>query len=255
MKTITTILLFFAITCCTATPLHAQTAQELFEQGNAYYQQNQFDSAIESYEAVADSGYESAALYFNLANAYYKTNRLAPAILHYERAKRLAPNDKDIEFNLKVTQNLVQDDIEVLPEFFLVTWIKFIIQLASSKIWGIISIFTFAAALFLLLVFFFAQRPAARKLSFFAGILLFLFAVTTFFFSRQQHKKISTHNTAIVFQPSVTIKSAPDESGTDLFVLHEGTKVSIQDSLSNWYEIRIADGNVGWLKQSAIEKI
>ena len=54
---------------------------------------------------------------------------------------------------------------------------------------------------------------------------------------------------------SAAIKSAPDRSATDLFILHEGTTVRITDELDRWCEVTIADGKKGWVERSKIETI
>ena len=64
-----------------------------------------------------------------------------------------------------------------------------------------------------------------------------------------------THDNAIVFAPEVSVKSSPADSGTDLFVLHEGTKVVIQEQVGSWVEVVLSDGNRGWLPVSTIEVI
>ena len=51
------------------------------------------------------------------------------------------------------------------------------------------------------------------------------------------------------------IKSSPDRAATDLFVLHEGTKLTIEESTDGWVEIRLADGRKGWIESSRIELI
>ena len=53
----------------------------------------------------------------------------------------------------------------------------------------------------------------------------------------------------------VDVKSAPNEAGTDVFTLHEGVKVRIDDQSLEWVKIRLADGKVGWLKSTHIVKI
>ena len=60
---------------------------------------------------------------------------------------------------------------------------------------------------------------------------------------------------AIVMSTAAPVKSSPDPQSKDIFVLHEGTKVAVGDSLGDWREIRIADGNKGWVQVSAIEMI
>jgi SH3-like domain-containing protein len=56
--------------------------------------------------------------------------------------------------------------------------------------------------------------------------------------------------------PAATVKSTPAAQGTDLFILHEGTKVNITDgSMRQWKRIRVADGKEGWVETSQIEII
>ena len=73
--------------------------------------------------------------------------------------------------------------------------------------------------------------------------------------SYKQKQKILQRETAIIMAPSITIKSSPSESGTELFILHEGTKVKITDKVGEWSEIKIEDGNSGWIKTSEMEII
>ena len=59
-----------------------------------------------------------------------------------------------------------------------------------------------------------------------------------------------------MINPSVTVRSTPSDSGTSLFILHEGHKVDVKDnSMKDWKEIRLEDGKVGWIPASAIEII
>lgn len=67
--------------------------------------------------------------------------------------------------------------------------------------------------------------------------------------------KNSARDEAIILRPVVTVKSSPDQSGKDLFILHEGTKVQITDSLSRWIEVKITDGNSGWINVTDLERI
>jgi len=64
------------------------------------------------------------------------------------------------------------------------------------------------------------------------------------------------HENGIIMAPSVTVKSTPNEKGTDLFILHEGRKVMIKDNtMKEWKEIQLEDGNVGWIPSNVIEII
>lgn len=228
---------------------------QLWEKANTYYTTEEYQQAISVYEQILDSGEESAKLYFNLGNAYYKTGDVNNAILNYERAKLLAPQDKDIEFNLRIANQFVVTKIEPLPQPFFLRWRTSVVNKYSTDTWATISVVSFLLFLLLLGAFFFSRVVAIKRLSFWLGILVILFSGFTHSFASKQKNKIVNRDHAVVFCPRVTVKSAPRESATDLFLVYEGLKVQITDSLATWKEIKLADGNEGWLPDSCIVKI
>jgi len=226
------ILIFLAIS--TVLSAKAQEADSLLNKANEMYAQGKYQDAAIVYENILKQGYESADLYFNLGNAYYKQNVIATAILNYEKAIQLAPNDEDIKYNLELANRFVVDKIEVLPVFFITGWIRDLKNILSSNSCALIVIATFIFALIFISFYLYSRSLGFKKLSFWLGFLLVLVSIISLVFSYQQKQKIISGNTAIVMNPSVTVKSSPDTSGTDLFVLHEGTKVWIVDKISNW---------------------
>lgn len=222
----------------------------LVDSGNHYYTSAKYEQAISAYEQIIADGYESAELYFNLGNAYYKSNKVAHSIVNYERSLKLNPNDEDTKFNLQLANTLVVDKIEVLPRFFLSSWMTKFIMTFDTNVWAIISMVLFVSALILLLLFFLSDAIVVRKVSFWIGVLFLTIALLTFNFSRKQKWMQQNEPDAVVLTPSVVVKSSPDESGTQLFIIHEGLKVTITDELGDWVEIRLSDGNEGWLKES-----
>lgn len=224
-------------------------------EANNYYEKAQFDKAIDKYQDIIKGGFMSFDLYFNLGNAYYKTHDYKSAILYYEKAKLLKPGNKDVNFNLDLARANIVDKINPIPEVFFITGIKWIRNQVSADGWGILSTFTFIIALGLFLLYLLSGKLNLRKLGFWIGVVMLFLAITSFLMGFQLLQAQRAGNTAIVFTPSVTIKSSPSETGTNLFVLHEGTKVQILDRLNDWREIRIADGNRGWIKVSDIETI
>lgn len=229
--------------------------EQLWEKANAYYTTEEYQQAISAYEQILSSGEESAKLYFNLGNAYYKAGDINNAILNYERAKLLAPQDKDIAFNLQIANQFVVTKIEALPQPFFLRWRTSVINKNSADTWAFISVLSFVLFLILLGLFLFSRIPGIRRFSFWIGILVVLFSGFTYSFAAKQKKKMVNRKEAIVFCPRVTVKSAPRQSGTDLFLIYEGLKVEITDSLNSWKEIKLADGNEGWLPDSCIVKI
>jgi tetratricopeptide (TPR) repeat protein len=231
------------------------TIQVLWDRANAYYTTEAYQQAISAYEQILQTGQESAKLYFNLGNAYYKTGDINNAILNYERAKLLAPQDDDIEFNLNLANQFVVTRIDALPQPFFLRWRTSVINLYPADVWATISITAFILFLALLALFIFSRSSSAKRFSFWFGLLAIVVSAFTFSFASRQKEKINQRNHAIVFCPRVTVKSAPAETSTDLFLLYEGVKVEISDSLTIWKEIKLPDGNIGWLPDSCIVRI
>lgn len=228
---------------------------QLWEKANAFFTTEEYQKALEIYQQIVDSGEESADLYFNLGNAFYKTGDVNNAILNYERAKVLAPHDEDIDFNLKIANQFVVTKIEPLTQPFFLRWRSSVVNKYPTDTWATISIISFLLFLILLGLYIFSKLVSIKRISFFIGIIAVLFAGFTFSFAAQQKKKINERKHAIVFCPRVTVKSSPTQTGTDLFLIYEGLKVEITDSLNNWKEIKLADGNEGWMPDSCIVKI
>ena len=244
------ILLSFSMSC-----LFGFQPDSLVRTGNDLYAKGQYYYAINVYEQIVDSGYESAELYFNLGNAYYKVNDMAMAILNYERAKKMNPLDKDIKHNLAIANARIVDKIDVIPELFLKNWITNIVNITSSDNWAVISITSFILFLVLFLVYLFSSRIILKKLSFWIGILLFFISLTSFYSSLKRKQFLTLKNSAIITSPTVIAKSSPAQWGVDLFVIHEGTLVIILDSIDVWNEIKISDGKRGWISKSDLVKI
>lgn len=225
------------------------------KQAEESYTKEDYGKAIELYESALNKYGESAAVYYNLGNAYYKADKIAPAILNYERALLLAPGDGDIRFNLQMARQKAVDQIEPLDTFFLSKWFNRIQDMGSADSWATLALVCFLLFIGCLILFFFSRKLLLKKGGFYAGIVLLVIVVAANIFAARQKTDLENRSTAIVFAPTVTVKSSPNESGTDLFILHEGTKVTIKSTLGDWSEIVLEDGNVGWMPSSKIEII
>ncbi|HKJ79191.1 MAG TPA: tetratricopeptide repeat protein, partial [Prolixibacteraceae bacterium] len=232
-----------------------ENSSGLWEKANAFYTTEEYNQAVSVYEQILQQGEESAKLYFNLGNAYYKTGEINKAILNYERAKLLAPQDDDIRFNLELANQYVVTKIDELPQPFFKRWKNRVVNLYPADSWSAISISAFILFLALLGLFLFSRSVTVKRLAFWSGIAFIIVSAFTFSFAAQQKRQLNARNHAIVFCPRVTVKSSPAQSGTDLFLLYEGVKVEITDSLSTWKEVKLGDGNEGWLPDSCIVKI
>ncbi|MDR0363832.1 MAG: tetratricopeptide repeat protein [Bacteroidales bacterium] len=228
----------------------------LMDSAISFYNANMYHDALEYYKYINDTlGLESAALYYNMGNSAFKMNDLPLAILFYEKALKINPKDEDALFNLGLSNSRIPDKIEVVPEVLPVRWYKAVVSIFTPNQWAYCAIMLLATALILIGLYFLARSIVIRQLGFWAGVVLLLLCIFSFIVAGQATYNQVSHETAIVFSPSVTIKSSPEGSSTDLFVLHEGTKVWILESLNDWHKIKIANGSVGWIPVSAIEEI
>ncbi|MFO8234373.1 MAG: SH3 domain-containing protein [Bacteroidales bacterium] len=249
------LVIFISLIILNTIPLLGQEYDIMLDSARKYYDQGKYAKSIEVYEQILSQGKESVAVYYNLGNAYYSTYQIAPAILNYERAKLRAPNDEDIQYNLTLAREQVTDKIEEIPPFFMVRWYNNFVDLFSSDGWALMSMTTFVIFLVLFSVYLYTRSYSWKKSSFWIALLALFLSVGTFAFSYQQKQEVIDSNQAIVFSPKVTVRSSPSVSGTELFVIHEGTKVYIEDEMEQWYEIKLADGSKGWIKSEHIEVI
>ncbi len=226
-----------------------------FHQANNLYSAGNYPEAIGLYETIVSQRMESAELYFNLGNAYYKIHNYPRSILNYERALLCNPRDVDIRHNLAKARLYIIDQVDEIPEFIIKKWINSVIILFKSNTWALLSLVTFTLGILFLLVYFLSGKLVMRRAGFYAGSIVLILSFILFYVSFKSKNLIENSNEAIIMTPTVTIKSSPRDSGTNLFIIHEGTKVSIVDSLDNWYEIRLSDGKQGWMQQKDIESI
>lgn len=228
---------------------------ELEQQAEQLYAEGKYADAADIYTKILSEGLESAGLYYNLGNCYYKLGENTKAILNYERSLVLDPGDDMARYNLKMAQQAIVDKIEVLPELFLVRWYKAMENYFSADQWGYISIAFFILFLVMAALFFYSRSVTIKKTGFVIGVVAFFLTLATIFFAMRQNNRVSERAYAIITTPSVTVKGAPDNSGTSLFLIHEGLKVRVIGELGNWYNIRLADGNEGWIAKNDLEKI
>ena len=247
--------IFLMLVCVFALMIPADASAITKENADSAYARQQYQQAAVDYEELLKNG-ASAELYYNLGNSYYRIGSITKAVLNYERASLLSPGDADIRFNLQLARSKTIDKITPETEMFFVTWYKALVNMQSVDGWAHTALWTLAIAIVLALVYLFASRLALRKAGFYGSTLMVLLFVFANIFAFQQSQFLKNRKGAIVMSASAPVKSTPAHNGTDLFVLHEGTKIEITDgSMKDWKKIRLADGRDGWIEMSAIEVI
>ena len=225
------------------------------EQVDEEYSKGNYQQAIIGYNELLKNGI-SSDLYYNLGNAYYRTGDNTKAIIAYERALRLSPGDNDILFNLQFVRNKTIDKIMPRSEMFFVTWYKSMVNLVSVDTWATFSILSILIALVLMLLFLFGNKIMMRKVGFYGAVSFLVLFVLSNIFAHQQKVQFANSEQAIVVTSTVNVKKTPADTGTDVFVLHEGTKVKITDkTMKEWRHVELSDGRDGWVRKTQIEEI
>jgi len=239
---------------CLASNLLANEVEVFFVRGNEYYQDGNYKVAIEEFEKILNSEYESWEVYYNLGNAYFKDGQTAKAILNFERAKKLNPKDEDINYNLELANIAIVDRIQELPQFFLFKSVSTMAHSINLKVLGGVTVSLY---LFLMVLTVFRIYLKSTQLQRTAFVSIIATSITLTVFTGLFVMRIFENETkveAIVIKDRVDVKSAPGGL-TEVFTLHEGVKVQIKDHSETWVKIRLADGKIGWLETGVLEQI
>ncbi|MEN0003819.1 MAG: tetratricopeptide repeat protein [Bacteroidota bacterium] len=247
---------FFSFLLLLSTTCFAQTeAQQLLESANTKYKAKDYTGAIKAYEAVLATGLQSEALYYNLGNAYYRNNQYGKAILYYERALLLDPTDADIRHNLQLAEAQKTDEIAVIPTFFLSRWWYNGSLSLGPNGWSVVGMLCLWLGVGGLILWLMGPNRTRKKQGFLAGIGLLVLSLLPLSLAFSAKQYLQNSQEAVVTKPEVSLYSAPDTLSQSLRLLHEGTKVQMIDSLSNWHKVQLSNGDEGWMAMEDVEEI
>jgi tetratricopeptide (TPR) repeat protein len=254
MKRLFCILTFvLAFSFATSSEVWSQEKNDDFNAGSELYSAGKYQEALDTWLYLYNTGYRSAELNYNIGNAYFKLANVPVSVLFYERALLLKPADEDILYNLQIARTLAVDKFKEIPELFFVTWFNFISLSTSSNRWAVIGLISFIIFLVMLSVYFYSKNYKFKVTGFWIALFTLLFSALSISFSARNHSLVFKSEKAIIMSPQVNGKSSPDQSGTDLFLLHEGTKVTVGEKVGEWFEIKLSDGNKGWVPSNCLE--
>ena len=251
MRKIIAIIAIFSI----AFSAFASVDDSLMQQGNTAYQNGDYKLAIDCYHEIISHGNEGAILYYNLGNAYFKAKQTPEALLWYERALRLDPSNEDIKHNIAYANMQITDKIEVLPELFIVRWWNALSKSMTVTGWAMMAVVFgafFALSIALILV---SRRRWLSVTTVVLALFSLIIAIFSLIFASKESKRYIRQPEAIVMQSVVNAKGTPNETGTSLFVIHEGLKVAVTDRVGTWVEIRLPNGEKGWVEAATVEII
>ena len=248
------ILLLFVVLAPISIYAKNYNAVELFKEGNEKYKKGKYTDAIKFYESILNKNIKNGYLYYNLGNAYFKANNLGRSVLNYERAKIYLWSDPDLAFNIKFVNSRIVDKMQEQYNPFTK------IVLYFYNLFKINSLFLLSYLLFLILICSLISKWFYKNYSFqiinrkvfnYAGIIFLFFA----FILIIKVSRVRSIEYAVILTPEIQVKSGPSEDYTDIFILHEGTKIKIRKETSPWILISLPNGFSGWIKRSNLEKI
>ena len=249
------ILILLVFSLLSRVGISQDTNKDKFYQGVTYFTAGSYNEALQVWNDIYRTGYRSANLDYNIGNAYFKLNNIPSAILFYERAYLLNPADENLNYNLQIARTLIIDRFQEIPQLFFVRWYNFVSLVISTNTWAIISITTFILFLVFLSLYIYSRRHRNKVSGFWLAVFFFFISLSSLAFTIRNKSLVYNSHKAIIASPVASGKSSPDKSGNDLFVLHEGTKVTIEDEVGEWLEIRLSDGNKGWVPGNSLIKI
>ncbi len=233
----------------------ASEVEALILKGNEHYQNNQFENAIAAYEQILEKGYLSGALHYNLGNSYFRIGRLGKAILNYEKALKLSHNDEDVLYNLNVARVRTIDQIQEVPQIFLVEWWNILITSLSLTSWSFVVLIIYILLLLFIGIYFISKSGRIQRIVFLLGSFNFVVLIISALLLFANVKKENLSNFGILIDSTITVKIAPDSKSNDAFVIHEGVKFKVDDEVNEWSKIILTDGKVGWLPNNSFEMI
>ena len=234
--------------------MNKNEARQMVDSANVAYGNGETEAAATLYDSVLHV-FASAEVHYNLGNCYFKLNDLPNAILNYERAWKLAPGDEDIYHNLRAADRQVVDEINALPMVDLGnSWRRF--QAGEDRDqWAYLSLGLCLVAFGLLSFMVIAKRAIFKRISFILAAVVFVFCISSIVFATMRTQELKEHTKAVIFAPKVDIRSEPNDNSTRLLILHEGSKVVIEEEQGEWIEVRLPNGNGGWMRAANVEVI
>lgn len=219
------------------------------------YKDKNYSQAITYYHKIIANDAIAPEVFYNLGNCYYKTDSIGKAIQYYEKARKLIGDEDDLMHNLKLAHNRTVDKIEPMPEFVVTSTWKNIVNFNTADTWANYALINFAFVFVLLVLFQLAKQSSLKKTFFGLALILGVLTAVFYMLAKSRTNADNSVNQGVVIISSAAVKSAPQNSATDLFVIHEGTVFRIMEDQSDWQKIRLDNGNIGWIQKNAIGEI
>jgi tetratricopeptide (TPR) repeat protein len=246
---------FIVILFISVSSVFANQAESLMNEANQFYQNKEYEEAIIKYSSILETDYESVALYYNLGNSYYRSAQLGLAILNYERGLKLDPSNDDLLHNLSIVKARTVDRIKEVPKLFIIEWWELLLSALSATIWQVVVLLFYLVLLGSITLYFFTKSGTTQRITIFSALAGLSAAIFFSIILLSVVQRETSTDYGILTANTISAKQSPNESSDDLFVIHEGLKIAVQEEFGDWYKIKLSDGKIGWLPKNSIEVI
>ncbi len=240
---------------CMLLAVNLYAGKEIFMQAEKLYSEKKYAEALQLYQSLENEKTHSAILYYNMGNCHYKMQNIANAIWYYEKALKLNPDDPEIKKNLEFANQKIRDNIPLNDSLNLNNWIISFSSFFTSNTWAWLSFLFIILFWINLLIVFYNQKLLIKRLSLNSVFVCTVFAFVCWYFSYASYKHYTQHTHGIIFQSTAEIKTEPNEKSNTAFILHEGSKVKLEEKKNNWYKISLDENKKGWLQENYLKQI
>ncbi len=241
------------------------SAQSITDKADQAYNLKDYPKAVSLYNQALKEQGSSSLLYYNLGNAYYRCDSLAKAIICYERSLKLDPTNDDARTNLQFVNTKIIDT-PIDTSSYSTMFVDRAMKMMSPNAWATTSVILFVIVLAAIAGYLFSSNINLRKFYFFGGLILLLIWAVSIAITLIGSSQSTSHDTAIVTATSTQLSTAPStptDNSEQAFLLHEGSKVAVLDSVATpmdetakkWYEVRVDNEHRAWINGDDIEII
>jgi tetratricopeptide (TPR) repeat protein len=224
---------------------------DLWQQGNQYYQQKKYDSAIICFEQVRELRARDARVYYNLGNAYYRMNNIGMAVLNYQRALRIDPGYKEAADNLLVAEGRISNHIQKGQDLFFVRWWDAMTHPSKANGLAVAGLIFFLLLLGAILLRRYREQHWIRP-QLIGGVVVLWCVFILLAFIAAGKGRLRDH--AVVLTADAPMVHAPQQTQAQSYI-PEGTTVKILGEKAGFAEIRLPDGRSGWMSKEYLEEI
>jgi tetratricopeptide (TPR) repeat protein len=218
-----------------------------------YFQQGEYQEALNIWYDQAASGIPSADLYYNIGIAESMLRHTPNAIFAYEQALRLKPMNKEMNGALAEERKKIQEAVIPVNPFFLQKWYEAFLSFLRPGYWAMAGLCLLCLLTLNLLGEFqvLFQKPFLHgKLKWSTGVL----AILTLVLAGMAYKEIYRADEAIVYS-ACGFRQAPSEDSPEIRNLYPGEKTFIKDQIGDWLHVKLLNQDAGWIRKDCLKTI